>query len=134
MRFQRRRPSRFDTLFAALGGKSQAARYFGRDPSTICRWRSGARPLPAAIARRMRELALEIEQEMIRLAYDLKADIRQGEERALRPRGFRRHASRGGYSPERWAGMSEDERERALELFRLREVERGRQYRGNKTG
>jgi hypothetical protein len=144
MRFLPRKPSRLDTLIAALGGTAEAARLFGRHPSTICRWRSGERPLPATVAKRMRELAMEIDQEMIQLAYALKTDIRKGEERALRPRGFRRHSARGGYSPERWALMNEEQRAHALELFRLREIDRGRprdpfgRYpapaRGGKTG
>jgi len=115
-----------DTLIAALGGTAEAARLFDRHPSTICRWRSGERPLPAAIAKRMRELAEAIIQEMIRLAYELKADIRKGEERAARPRGYRRHAARGGYRPERWALMSEEQQDRVLELFRQREIARRR--------
>lgn len=123
-RFPRGLPSRLDTLIAALGGTAEAARLFDRHPSTICRWRSGARPLPARVANRMRELAIEITQELTRFAYELKTDIREGEERALKPRGYRAHAARGGYSPERWARMSEHERDRALELFRLREIER----------
>ncbi len=77
----------------------------------------------------MRELAGQISQEMLALAYDLKTDIREGEERALRPRGYQQHSARGGYGPERWARMSDDERARAVELFQQREIERrwGRQ-------
>jgi hypothetical protein len=129
MRFTPGKPSRFDTLFAALGGTAEVARNFRRHPSTIYRWRLGERPLPAPVAKRLREVAERISQEMIGLAFDLKADIREGEERALRPRGYRKHSARGGYGPERWARMSEDEQARALELFRQREIERrwGRQ-------
>jgi hypothetical protein len=90
----------------------------------VCRWRSGARPLPAAVATLMRELAIEISQEMIALAYDLKTDIRNGEERGLKPRGYRQHLVRGGYGPARWARMSDDERARALELFQQKEIEK----------
>ncbi len=71
----------------------------------------------------MRELAIAISQEMTGLAYELKTDIRNGEERALRPRGYRAHSGRGGYSPELWSRMSDDERARAMELFRKRELE-----------
>lgn len=116
--------SRLDTLIAALGGTAEVARLFDRHPSTVCRWRSGGRPLPAAVANRMRELAGQISQEMMALAHDLKTDIRKVEERALRPRGYRQHSARGGYRPDRWARMSEDEQAWALELFRQREAER----------
>jgi hypothetical protein len=72
-----------------MGGPAEAARYMSRDRSTLNRWRTGARPIPAWAATRMRELAIGISQEMIRLAYDLKTDIREGEERAARGRAAR---------------------------------------------
>jgi hypothetical protein len=76
--------SRLDLLIAALGGPAHAARLMGRDRSTLNRRRTGTRPIPAWAATRMRELAIEVNQEMIRLAYDLKTDIRLGEERRAR--------------------------------------------------
>ena len=76
--------SRLDLLIAALGGPAQAARMMGRDRSTLNRWRTCARPIPAWAATRMRELAMAVNQEMIRLAYELKTDIRLGEERRAR--------------------------------------------------
>jgi hypothetical protein len=89
MRFRATLPSRLDLLIRALGGTAAAARYMRRDRSTLSRWRTGARPIPAWAAKRMRELATEISQEMIRLAYDLAKDIREGEERAARGRAAR---------------------------------------------
>jgi hypothetical protein len=50
--------------------------------------------LPAAVAARMRRLADSISQEMIRLAFDLQADVRQGEDRAARGCAGRARASR----------------------------------------
>jgi hypothetical protein len=84
MRYRSMNLSRLDLLIAALGGPAQAARMMGRDRSTLNRWRTGARPIPAWAATRMRELANAVSQEMIRLAYDLKTDIRLGEERRAR--------------------------------------------------
>jgi hypothetical protein len=78
-----------DLLIRAMGGPAEAARHMSRDRSTLNRWRTGARPIPAWAATRMRELATDISQEMIRLAYALKADIREGEERAARGRAAR---------------------------------------------
>jgi hypothetical protein len=78
-----------DLLIRAMGGPAEAARHMSRDRSTLNRWRTGARPIPAWAATRMRELATDISQEMIRLAYDLKTDIREGEERAARGRAAR---------------------------------------------
>jgi hypothetical protein len=63
--------SRLDTLIRALGGTAAAAQIFDRHPSTVCRWRSGARPLPAPIATRMRQLAIEISQQLTQIAYEL---------------------------------------------------------------
>jgi DNA-binding transcriptional regulator YdaS (Cro superfamily) len=84
MRFRSVTVSRLDRLIAALEGPADAARVFGVHRSTLNRWRTGARPIPAWAATRMRELATEISQEMIRLAYELKTDIRQGEDRRAR--------------------------------------------------
>ena len=84
MRYRSMNLSRLDLLIAALGGPAQAARMMGRDRSTLNRWRTCARPIPAWAATRMRELAIDVSQEMIRLAYDLKTDIRLGEERRAR--------------------------------------------------
>jgi hypothetical protein len=81
MRYRSLNRSRLDLLIAALGGPAQAARMLGRDRSTLNRWRTGTRPIPAWAATRMRELAIAINQEMIRLAYELMTDIRLGEER-----------------------------------------------------
>jgi hypothetical protein len=84
MRYRSQQLARLDLLIAALGGPAQAARMMGRDRSTLNRWRTGKRPIPAWAATRMRELAIAVDQEMIRLAYDLKTDIRLGEERRAR--------------------------------------------------
>jgi hypothetical protein len=90
MRFCPRIYSRpLDLLIRAMGGPAEAARHMSRDRSTLNRWRTGARPIPAWAAKRMRELATEVSQEMIRLAYDLAKDIREGEERAARGRAAR---------------------------------------------
>jgi len=85
-------PSRLDVLIRALGGTA-AARLFGRHPSTICRWRTGERPLPADVASRMRELAVSSSQELIRVASELQTDFRQGVDRAARGRASRARAS-----------------------------------------
>jgi hypothetical protein len=91
MRFRPRTYDRrpLDLLIRAMGGPAEAARYMSRDRSTLNRWRTGARPIPAWAATRMREFATGISQEMIRLAYDLKTVIREGEERAARGRAAR---------------------------------------------
>jgi DNA-binding transcriptional regulator YdaS (Cro superfamily) len=86
-------PSRLDVLIRALGGTAAVARLFGRHPSTVCRWCAGERPLPAAVAARMRQLAGHLSGEMSSLAYDLLTDVREGEERAARGRAARASAS-----------------------------------------
>src|SRR5262249_20252514 len=78
MRFCSVTVSRLDRLIAALRGPAQAARQLGVHRSTLKRWRTGARPIPAYAATRMRELAIGINQELIRLAYDLQTDARKG--------------------------------------------------------
>ena len=87
-------PSRLDVLIRALGGTAAAARMFGRHPSTICRWRTGERPLPATVAAQVRRFAGDISQELIYLACELQTDVRQGEDRAARGRASRARASR----------------------------------------
>ena len=89
MRFRATMPSRLDALIRALGGTAAAARYMSCDRSTLNRWRTGARPIPAWAATRLRDLATELSQEMIRLAFDLKTDIHEGEKRAARGRAAR---------------------------------------------
>jgi DNA-binding transcriptional regulator YdaS (Cro superfamily) len=92
MRFRATKASRLDGLIRALGGTAAMARMFGRHPSTVSRWRTGERPLPAEVALRMRRLAENISQEMIRLACEMQADVRQGEDRTARGRAARMRA------------------------------------------
>lgn len=55
-----RRPAKSEglgLLSDAFGGAAAAARMFGRDPLTVANWRTGASPLPAEVARTLRERA-----------------------------------------------------------------------------
>jgi hypothetical protein len=44
-------------LFSALGGTAAVPRMFDRHPTTVSRWRTGDRPLPAEVPRDLRERA-----------------------------------------------------------------------------
>ena len=75
-------------LFRALGGPAGVARLLGRDRSTTSRWLSGARPMPAWAAIRLRELASYLASRMTDAAIELKLKhILEAEQRA--PRGRR---------------------------------------------
>jgi predicted ATPase len=83
------------------GGEGAVARYrlhdttrvYAREKLEVCRWRTGERPLPAAVPSQMRELASSTSQEMIRLACELQTDVRRGEDRAARGSAGRARAS-----------------------------------------
>ena len=75
-------------LFRALGGPAGVARLLGRNRSTTSRWLSGARPMPAWAAIRLRELASYLASRMTDAAIELKLKhILEAEQRA--PRGRR---------------------------------------------
>jgi hypothetical protein len=94
-------------LFKALGGPAGVARLVGRDRSTTSRWLSGARPIPAWAAKRLREFAQYLASRMADAAIELKLrHIPESEARAARGRARRRQAffDRFGYWPERRGG------------------------------
>ena len=91
-------------LFRALGGPAGVARLLGRDRSTTSRWLSGARPMPAWAAIRLRELASYLASRMTDAAIELKLKhIPEAEQRASRGRALRRQAfyDRFGHWPEK---------------------------------
>jgi hypothetical protein len=104
------RAERRQYLFAVLGGPAGVARLLGRHPSTASRWLSGDRPLPADAARELRRQAQYAQSRLVEAAFDLNADIQQGEMRAARGRVQRRQAfhDRFGYWPRQvppsWGG------------------------------
>jgi hypothetical protein len=78
-------------LFAALGGTQIVADLFGRDRSTAAKWRSGALPIPAAVARQLRSLTRWAAQHLLDEAERLAEEIperRAAEGEALRRRAF----------------------------------------------
>jgi hypothetical protein len=75
MSFGPRRPAKTEglgLLFNALGTTTAVARLFGRDSSTVAKWRTGALPLPAEVANTLHELAMyvieRLQEEARRLA------------------------------------------------------------------
>jgi hypothetical protein len=94
-------------LFTSLGGPAGVARLVGRHRSTASRWLSGSRPMPAWVARRLREMAQYLGSRMAEAAIELKMEhIPEGEVRAARGWAGRRQAfhKRFGHCPERRGG------------------------------
>lgn len=96
MRAGPRRPAKSEglgLLFDALGGTAAVARMFGRDPSTAAKWRAGALPLLADIAKALRERTMHVIGRLQDEVWRLKSDeIPKAEYRAQRGLARRRQA------------------------------------------
>lgn len=94
-RFGPRRPAKSEglgLLFDALSGTAAVARLFGRDPSTVSKWRTGALPLPAEIAAALSEEAIRAVILLQAEAARLRADEIEAERRAADGMTRRRRA------------------------------------------
>jgi hypothetical protein len=84
MSFGPRRPAKTEglgLLFNALGGTTAVARLFGRDSSTVAKWRTGALPLPVEIANALHELAMYVIERLREEAWRLRSDETPAAER-----------------------------------------------------
>jgi hypothetical protein len=73
-----------------LGGPAEAARHLGRDRSTIYRWITGERPMPAWAAERLLRRARDAATELLSIIIpELEKQQRQGEQRAAQGAGRR---------------------------------------------
>jgi DNA-binding transcriptional regulator YdaS (Cro superfamily) len=94
-KFEPRRPAKGEglgLLFAALGGTAAVARRFDRDPSTVSKWRSGALPLPAEVARALHERTEYVIGCLQTEARRLEMEIPAAERRAADGHARRRRA------------------------------------------
>jgi hypothetical protein len=126
----RYRPSRHIPWLAPvirlLGGPAATARFLGRDRSTIHRWATDQRPIPAYAAEMLARKASEAQSELTLVIAELRKRQRQGELRAAQGTARRRAALRRGRAG---SCVAVDEAARAARPPVIRNIDDPRRWR-----
>jgi hypothetical protein len=109
-----------------FGGPAAAARFFGRDRSTIHRWATDQRPIPAYAAEMLARTAAEAQSELTLVIAELRKRQREGELRASNGARRRRAALRRGRER---SGVAIDEAARAARPPVIRNIDDLRRWR-----